>query len=146
LGKQLSIMARIGTIFLTWRRYQQRDILSHKITLKQLYVLRQLARKDFLYPSQIADILFCDRPTATVVIGNMAREGWVTRRKDAENAKQVKVSLTDKGREKLQTVDKDAASKESSAFDPLGCFTEDERKQLDILLTKLSEHLTKIEG
>ncbi len=139
-------MARIGTIFLTWRRYQQRDILKHKITLKQLYVLRQLARKDFLYPSQIADMLFCDRPTATVVIGNLAREGWVTRQKDSENAKQVKVSLTDKGREKLQTVDEDAASKVSSAFDPLSCFTEDERKQLDMLLTKLGEHLTKIEG
>ena len=137
-------MARIGTIFLTWRRYQQRDILSHKITLKQLYVLRQLSRKDFLYPSQIADMLFCDRPTATVVIGNMAREGWVTRQKDSENAKQIKVSLTDKGREKLQSVDKDAAPKASSAFDPLSCFTEDERKQLDMLLTKLSEHLAKI--
>jgi DNA-binding MarR family transcriptional regulator len=80
------------------------------------------------------------------VIGNMAREGWVTRQKDSENAKQVKVSLTDKGREKLQTVDKDTASKEASAFDPLSCFTEAERKQLDLLLTKLSEHLTKIEG
>lgn len=146
MSKQLTIMARIGTIFLTWRRYQQRDILPHKLTLKQLYVLRQLARKDFLYPSQIADMLYCDRPTATVVMGNMAREGWIIREKDPENAKQIRVSLTDKGRDKLLSVDKDTASKESSAFDPLSCFSEDERQQLDILLTKLSEHLKKIEG
>ncbi|HEX2947803.1 MAG TPA: MarR family transcriptional regulator [Clostridia bacterium] len=146
MSKQLPTMARIGTIFLTWRRYQQRDILSHKITLKQLYVLRQLARKDFLYPSQIADMLYCDRPTATVVIGNMTREGWVTREKDPENAKQIRVSLTEKGRNKLLAIDNDAASREGSAFDPLSCFSAEEKNQLDLLLTKLSKHLSKLEG
>lgn len=140
-----AIMAKIGTIFLTWRRYQQRDVLPLKITLKQLYLLRKLADKEFLLPSEIAALLYCDRPTATVVIRNMAREGWVSRQKDPDNARQIKVLITEKGREKLQTVDRSEPHDSSSEFDPLGCFSDEEKNQLDALLNKLRTHMRKIE-
>ncbi len=135
-------MAKVGVIFLTWRRYLQRGVNPYGVTLKQLYVLRHLDRKEFLYPSRIADMLFCDRPTATVVIRNMEREHWVRREKDSENAKQTRVILTPEGRQKLSSV---SSHREDGGFDPLECLTEAERAQLDQLLNKLGRHMEKIE-
>lgn len=140
-----AIMAKLGTIFLTWRRYQQRGVLPHKITLKQLYLLRKLVDNEFLLPSEIASLLYCDRPTATVVIRNMAREGWVYRQKDPENARQIRVLITEKGREKLQKVEDKQPHDNGPGFDPLACFSDEEKAQLDSLLSKLKAHMKKIE-
>jgi DNA-binding MarR family transcriptional regulator len=142
MNEKLPIMAKVGTIFLTWRRYLQRDLNPYKITLKQLYVLRQLSRKEFLYPSQIADMLFCDRPTVSVVIKNLERENWIRRERDTENAKQIKLYLTPVGLEKLLSI---KSSDESQSFDPLECFTEEEKEQFNLLLNKLGKHMKKIE-
>ncbi|MFN2285956.1 MAG: hypothetical protein ACK2UQ_16200, partial [Anaerolineae bacterium] len=62
------VIARMATSFLTWRRYLQNFLVPYKITLKQAYVLRQLTKREYLYPSDIASMLYCDRPTATVII------------------------------------------------------------------------------
>lgn len=145
MDEKLPIMAKLGVIFLTWRRYQQRDLLSHKITLKQLYVLRQLDRREFLNPSQIADMLFCDRPTATVVIKNMEKQGWVRKEKDGENSRQIKVTLTAEGRRKLLLLEKKPSAGDAG-FDPLECFTGEEKVQFDLLLNKLGKHLSRIDN
>lgn len=142
MNEKLPIMAKVGTIFLTWRRYLQREINPYKITLKQLYVLRQLSRKEFLYPSQIADMLFCDRPTVTVVIKNLERENWIRRERDAENAKQVKLYLTPEGLEKMNSI---KPSEEGKGFNPLECFSVEEQEQFDLLLNKLGKHMKNIE-
>lgn len=139
--RKLSLMSKLGIIFLTWRRALQKDLVPHKITLKQQYVLSQLARQDFLYPSQIADMLFCDRPTATVIIKNLEREKWIRREKDIENAKQIRVYITDEGRQKLESL-KGASGPEAMAlYDPLVCLTDEERNQLDAILTKVLSNL-----
>lgn len=142
MNEKLPIMAKVGTIFLTWRRYLQRELNPYKITLKQLYVLRQLSRKEFLYPSQIADMLFCDRPTASVVIKNLERDNWIRREKDAENAKQVKLYLTPEGLEKLISI---KFSEEGKGFNPLECFTVEEQEQFNLLLNKLGKHMKNVE-
>ncbi len=138
---KMPLMSKLGVIFLSWRRYVQKDLVPHKITLKQQYVLNQLNKKDFLYPSQIADMLFCDRPTATVVIKNMERDGWVKREKDIENGKQIKVYITDKGREKLVLLKDSVKPATDSGFNPLKCLTEEETKQLDSILSKMMAYI-----
>jgi DNA-binding MarR family transcriptional regulator len=138
-----SVMDRLGIAFLTWRRYLQRKLVPHGITLKQAFVLRQLVKRDFLYPSQIARLLFCDRPTATVIVRNMERQGWVTRRKDTENQKYVRVNITERGKEKLAEIRPHLEITESS-FDPLACCSEKEMEELEKLLTKLNKHLSAI--
>jgi DNA-binding MarR family transcriptional regulator len=140
MNEKLPTMSKLGVIFLTWRRYLQRDLISHKITLKQLHVLRQLERRAFLYPSQIADMLFCDRPTATVVIKNMERDGWVAKEKDPVNSKQIKVFLTPEGRQKLASLENRAKPPERE-IDPLDCFSDDEKQLFDQLLNKLGRHM-----
>jgi DNA-binding MarR family transcriptional regulator len=134
-------MSKLGVIFLTWRRSLQKDLVPHKITLKQQYVLNQLSRNEFLYPSQIAEMLFCDRPTATVIMKNLERNTWITRQQDDGNRKQVKIRITETGSLKLAELKTAAASSDSDGCGPLACLTEDERKQLDFLLNKVLKDL-----
>lgn len=135
-------ISQITTASLTWRRYLQRSIDSHKITLKQGFVLQELERREFLYPSQIAEMLYADRPTATVIIKNLERQGWVTREKDPHNRKYVRIKGTDAGREKVAEVEQFIAT--TTLFDPMACFDEEEVKELERLLGKLNKHLKTI--
>lgn len=141
MNTKLPLMSKLGVIFLTWRRSLQKDLVPHKITLKQQYVLKQLSKKDFFYPSQIAEMLFCDRPTATVIIKNMERNDWIKREIDNDNRKQVKIFITEAGRMKLSEMKNSVHSSDSKEFDPLTCLTEDEKNQLDFLMTKVLTYI-----
>ncbi len=138
---KLTLMSKLGIVYLTWTRLLQKNLVPHKITLKQQYVLGQLSKNEFLYPSQIADMLFCDRPTATVIIKNMERQKWVKREKDVENAKQVRIYITEEGRQKRASLKGVSGLEDMDRYDPLRCLTDDERAQLDVLMTKVLTHI-----
>lgn len=138
---KMSSISRIGVIFLTWRRCLQKRILPHGITLKQLYILRRLQKKEVLYPSEIASLLFCDRPTATTILNTMKRKGWIMSTQDPLNMKKQRIILTDAGREKLSSL---SGISLEPAFDPMACFTQEERSQFEILLQKLADHIINL--
>lgn len=139
-GSRLPLMSRLGIAFLTWRRYLQKQIAPRGVTLKQQFVLRQLSRRDYLNPSEIAGMLYCDRPTASVVIDNLEKQGWVRREKDPQNRKFLRISLTPAGMDKLAELDQVGEPE----FDPLACFNVDEKQELERLLKKLNQHLAQI--
>ena len=135
---KLSAMSSIGVIFLTWRRCLQKRLLPYGISLKQLYVLRRLQKYEVLSPSRIAELLFCDRPTATYILNTMKRYGWIESGKDPQNRKMRRIRLTDAGREKLLSL---SGFSLEPAFDPMACFTEPEHRQFEDLLSKLYDHI-----
>ena len=137
--------ARFSIVHLTWRRHLQQGLLPHGVTLKQVYLLRQLARHEYLYPSQIADLLFCDRPTATVIIRNMEKQGWVSRTQSEPDRRQVRIVLTEAGRAKLAALEQSSWREVEATVDPLRSLGETELAELDRLLGKMNEHLNGIE-
>ena len=139
------IMGQASTVHLKWIRYLQRLFRPHGINLKQFFTLLQLTKREFLYPAEIAEMLFCDRPTATVIIKNMERNGWLTREKDPVNRKRIRVLITSAGREKYLSIPKSIYKVGQTSFDPLACFSAEEKKNLAHLLAKLSKHLDQIE-
>ncbi|MBW1862565.1 MAG: MarR family transcriptional regulator [Deltaproteobacteria bacterium] len=139
--KKWPIMHAIGTAFLTLKRYRQKQVLPYGITLKQFYVLRQLKKEGVLNPSEIADMLFCDRPTATVVIKNMEKQGWVKRELDPEDSRRLKVTLEPAGQTKLKELVRKLADSKKESFTPLSCFTSREKDQFTKLLAKLNLHI-----
>ncbi len=141
--KKLPIMSRLGVIFLTHRRYLEKTAKSNDLTLKQFYILRQLVRKEYLNPSEIADMLFCDRPTATVVIDNLKKYGYITKEKDVLDGKRIQVRITEQGRQQVKKAQE--AFEQYADFDPLACFTEDEKNYFEELLIKLHHHMKTIE-
>ena len=139
-----SVMSRFSVAFLTWRRHLQGYLVPLGVTLKQVCVLRQLVRREFLHPSKIAEMLFCDRPTATVIVRNMEKQGWVTRRQDDQDRRQVRVMITEQGKDKLGQIARSPWSDREQQFDPLGCFSEHEVAELTRLLAKLNRHLVQL--
>ena len=139
-----SVISRLSVAFLTWRRHLQRGLVPLGITLKQMHVLRQLDRRAFLHPSQIAEMLFCDRPTATVIVRNLEKQGWVTRRRDDRDRRQVRVMIAEQGKTKLGEIARSPWSDLERQFDPLGCFSEGEVAELSRLLAKLNVHLAQL--
>lgn len=142
---QPASMSKLGKAFLTWRRYLQKQIQEHQITLKQLSVLRRLENVPFLHPFEVAEMLFCDRPTATVIINNMRRYGWVETRKDPGNRKYQQIFLTESGMEKLDEINQAEHLQSGKLFDPLACFSNEEQAEFDRLLMKLNQHLLSID-
>lgn len=135
-------LGRLSVAFLSWRRHLQRNLLPFNITLKQQFVLNQLEKKEFLYPSDIAEMLFCDRPTATVILDNMAKQGWIRKDRDEENRKYIRISLTPAGRQKIAEL----ASYPWQDFDPLEGFSDEEVRQLDTLIRKLQKQIDEREN
>lgn len=141
--KRLPVMSRLGVIHLTYRRYLEKITKSHSLTLNQYYLLRQLKRRDYINPSEIAEMLFCDRPTATVVIDNLKKYDFISKEKDAEDGKRIQVKITEKGRKQVEEAEEDM--EKQNGFDPLSCFTEEEKQTLEELLIKLHNHVKTLE-
>lgn len=131
-------MALLAVNHLTWRRFLQQGLQPQGITLKQLYVLHELERHHSLYPMHIAEILFCDRPTASVIIKNMEKQGWIKREKDTKDSRRFLISLTDAGKMKAEET---GLNELTNGVDPLGCFSKEEIKQLQNLLERMRDHL-----
>ena len=143
-AREPQVMQRLGIAFLTWRRYLTSHLVPYGITLKQAFVLGRLAGQAYLLPSKIASLLFCDRPTATVIVRNMEKQGWVRRERDTEDRRQTRVITTEAGRQKLAQIQAQVWEPLHSAFDPLGCFDEGEIAVLDSLLGRLVRHMRQM--
>ncbi len=141
--KKLPVMSRLGVIHLTYRRYLEKITKSHSLTLNQYFILRQLKKREYLNPSEIAEMLFCDRPTATVVIDNLKKYGFITKEKDAEDGKRIQVRITEKGRRQVEEAEADV--EKQTAFEPLSCFNEEEKLILEQLLIKLYNHVKTLD-
>ena len=142
--REPQVMQRLGIVLLTWRRYLAGHLVPYGITLKQSFVLGRLAEREYLLPSRIARLLFCDRPTATVIIRNMEKQGWVRRERDTEDRRQIRVIIAEAGRQKLAQIQEQVWEPLESASDPLGCFDQDEIEVLDSLLARLVKHVRQL--
>jgi DNA-binding MarR family transcriptional regulator len=136
-----NVMSLISRTHLTWKRHLQAGLVGQGITLKQLFVLRRLAKARFLHPAEIAEMLFCDRPTAAVVLRNMEKRGWILCEPDPDSRRRVLVRITPQGRRKLRAVMNSAKSQRTGAFDPMACFRPAQTARLETLLRTLLEHL-----
>ncbi|MCE9578405.1 MAG: MarR family transcriptional regulator [Deltaproteobacteria bacterium] len=134
------IMELVGHVHLTWRRRVARDLAPFGIAPKQIYVLRKLAASS-LTPSELAELLFADRPTVSSMLRTLERARWVSRRRDPEDGKRVIVELTAAGRAKLAAVPEALWRTGKTSFDPEAGLTRPERVELVRLLEKLDAHV-----
>ena len=140
---KLSVIGRIDIISLMWKRHLQKQLLPHNITLKQIYLLKHLMRIDFLHPARIAELLFCDRPTASVIIGNLVKKGWVQKNHDPENRKRFRISITLLGAKKVNQVF-EAGYEGDKSLDLKTVLTEQEMKNLEGVLVKIQKTIEKM--
>jgi len=143
-GGNPQVMALVGKSHLAWKRFVQKGLVGEGISLKQFYLLLQLSENQTLQPGFVAELLFCDRPTASVIIRNMAKQGWITRRKDPSNRKHILLSITDEGMAKLERVRALPDLQARFAKDPLACFSAEDRARFVEHLTVFHNHIEAI--
>jgi len=132
------IMELISRIHLGWKRRVARDLAAFGVNPKQIYLLRKLHEKAAMAPSRIAEMLFADRPTVASMLKTMERAGWISRRRDPANGRQVLVSITAAGRRKLESVPQELWRSGKTSFDPLACLSAKGRVELVRLLNKIN--------
>ena len=115
-----AVMTLIARIHLTWKRHLERALVGQDVTLKQYHLLVQLDEHEYLHPAQVAEELFCDRPTASVILRNMEKRGWISRRPDPVDKRQVRIRLLAAGRRKMERIRTLPALTERFRFDPCG--------------------------
>lgn len=138
--KSGKIMADMSTAFLSWKRHLQKSILPYQITLKQFFVLKQLLKKQVLYPAEVAAMLYCDRPTASVILRNMEKKGWIQTEPDPENRKRKRISITTEGEAKRHSIPESVTSTGIPGFDPLSVLSSREVETLKKLMSKVGHH------
>ena len=137
-----STMACLAESFLLWRRYCQLRIKPLGLSLKQAFVLGQLTQSD-LNPSQIADLLFTDRATVSVMLQTMTKRGWIQKEKDASNRKFVRISITPLGREKLEEL-RAFESQLPKQEDPFKGFSQQEKADLHRFAQQLKTRMENL--
>ncbi len=135
------IINRIGIIFLSYRRQLQGRLSGYNITLQQYRILKILAAREYLYPSEIAGMLYCDRPTATLIIRNLEKKNWIKKERDKDNGKLVRITITAHGINKF----KEARKAADDIFDVEKTFSAREQKKLNTLLLKLQDGIAGID-
>lgn len=132
------ILDRIGRIHRAWKRQVAHDLVPYGITPKQVFLLRELARRP-LSPSEIAAMLYTDRATTTLTLSTLEGAGWIARGRDPEDDKRVLVEIATAGVAKLESVPERLWR--STRLDPEATLTAAERATLNRLLHKLEAAL-----
>ncbi len=134
-------MELVSRAHLRWKRRVARDLAPYGVHPKQLFVLRKLREAGSLLPSEIAALVFADRPTTTSMLATMERAGWITRRRDPGNGRRVIVEVTAAGRRKLASVPARLWRTGRTAIDPEAGLSAPERAEAIRLLEKLNAWL-----
>lgn len=90
-----------------------------------------------LTPSQLADAIDVDAPTASGLLDRLARDGWVASTPNPDDGRSRLVVLTEKAVDILPSV---LVSAGAVAHEAMACLTADEAQVLERLLTRLCEH------
>jgi MarR family transcriptional regulator, organic hydroperoxide resistance regulator len=109
----------------------------------QAALLCRLYTQDGLTQSEIAKQLAVQGPTATDMLQRMEETGLVTRLRDPQNNRLVRVYLTEAGREKERNVREQFTKLERAVF---ADFSEDERAHLRRLLSRTLENIDACEA
>ena len=134
----IHVLALIAQINQLIRRFVETGLESRDLTFNQYNLLQLLAERTCLRPSDAADALRCNRPTATVIIKNLEKKGWISRRTDPDNRRQVLVQLTEEGTEKAEAIRQWVVSVKGS-FDPLVGLSQAEIGELGALLQRIKD-------
>lgn len=104
----------------------------------QSTALCKLFIRDGMTQSEIAQRLSVQGATVTDMLQRMEEAGFVTRRRDPDDNRLVRVYLTDLGREKERTITEQFEKLESAIFDG---FDDDERAVLRRFLNRALDNM-----
>lgn len=106
-------------------------------------ILMELSHSDHMTQYELAKHTHLTPPTVSVTLQKMEHDGYITRTPDENDLRQMRVSLTDKGKEAEHANRARANALETTV---LSEFSDEERKLLTSLLSRMEENLHKAVG
>jgi MarR family transcriptional regulator, organic hydroperoxide resistance regulator len=113
---------------------------EHGVRVGQHFVLEQLWRKDGLTPGELAKRIGVETPTVTRAVQRMEAAGLAKREPDLEDARLVRVRLTERGKELEGVVPEIMEQVWDKA---LVGFSEEERAQFRQMMERVQSNLDK---
>jgi len=112
----------------------QQALRAHNLTLSQLGVLESLMHLGPMCQKEVGSKLLLSGGNITTVVNNLEKRGLVLRLRQANDRRFVRLSLTEPGRELIESVFPEHAATITAQ---LGALTCEEQEQLATLCRKL---------
>jgi DNA-binding MarR family transcriptional regulator len=92
------LFAAISGIYIKSRRIAEESLRPINVTWPQFGALHQLAQRDNITQTELADRLETDTTTVMVLCNSMEKKGWIRRTKDPADKRVNRLILTGEGR------------------------------------------------
>lgn len=130
------LLGQVSQVFRTLSDSYMDQVDAHRA---QAFVLCTLVDREGMTQSEIAEQLSVQGATITNMLQRMEEAGLVTRRRDAEDNRLVRVYLTDSGREKERIIHRAFGEMEARIFEGI---SPKDRERLRQLFYKLLQNMS----
>ena len=117
----------------TLRRENNKLILKHDLTLGQFAVMEALYSKGRLSTGEVMEKILTTSGNIPVIVKNLEKDGFITRKQDESDKRRFILDLTDKGKDLM-----DEIVPENLKFmdELISLWDDDEKEELIILMNK----------
>ena len=131
--KSMSVYISMSRVINTLRRENNKLILKHNLTLGQFAVMEALYSKGRLSTGEVMEKILTTSGNIPVIVKNLEKDGFITRKQDESDKRRFILDLTDKGKYLM-----DEIVPENLKFmdELISLWDDDEKEELIILMNK----------
>ncbi|MDU5272627.1 MAG: MarR family transcriptional regulator [Finegoldia magna] len=131
--KSMAVYISMSRVINTLRRENNKLILKHNLTLGQFAVMEALYSKGRLSTGEVMEKILSTSGNIPVIVKNLEKDGFITRKQDEADKRRFILDLTDKGRDLMDEI----VPENLKFMDELISLWDDEdKKELIILMNK----------
>ena len=135
----LGIFRAFKTAFQLHHKLMEKALAENDIHPAGAMCLRLLGERDGMSQKDLAEVLHLSRPRITGILQELERSGAVVRRPDEYDQRLTRVYLTEQGRGLAAKINRVFAASLSRT---IGAMSEEDRRELERLLTVLADKAT----
>ncbi|MDU4731123.1 MarR family transcriptional regulator [Finegoldia magna] len=131
--KSMAVYISMSRVINTLRRENNKLILKHNLTLGQFAVMEALYSKGRLSTGEVMEKILSTSGNIPVIVKNLEKDGFITRKQDESDKRRFILDLTDKGKNLMDEI----VPENFKFMDELISLWDDEdKKELIILMNK----------
>ena len=129
----MAVYISMSRVINTLRRENNKLILKHNLTLGQFAVMEALYSKGRLSTGEVMEKILSTSGNIPVIVKNLEKDGFITRKQDEADKRRFILDLTDKGKDLM-----DEIVPENLKFmdELISLWDDDEKEELIILMNK----------
>ena len=129
----MAVYISMSRVINTLRRENNKLILKHNLTLGQFAVMEALYSKGRLSTGEVMEKILSTSGNIPVIVKNLEKDGFITRKQDESDKRRFILDLTDKGKNLMDEI----VPENFKFMDELISLWDDEdKKELIILMNK----------